>query len=375
MPNSIVAQTLAGVGGDPSKLPNFDFTPFQVGVVATGVLRGSLPAGVPLTFADIYNILPLGITPDPTQALPVGYPLMSAYVDVTDLKKVAALQLVGQSNLIGSSFYLNMSGIRYTLKTAESYTYFKYATAAAVLQTTNAKSSAGSAPAVQALGALISSFSDAGAALLAANAAGNPYAAAMVKLNDVSPASSQVATNLSVLGNVAATSLSGNAAVAALVVSKAIDAIDTLSGFAATDIMNTGATTDLVPGTRIRVAVDLYALLLLNAVEAQYGVRITAYQSATGTTTLSSANIPTLLGNRINGTPTSTTVQELKEWMALLSYVGTGLHGTIGPEYKSTPNFTDFPTSGTAVLTRDTSYPLASIGQLVTTAAGLQTAP
>src|SRR5439155_19606609 len=115
VPNSIIAQTLAGVGGNPANLPGYDFTPYQVGVVATGVLRGTLPAAVPLTFADIYNILPLGISPDSSQLLPIGYPLVSTYLESADLKKVAALQLIGQTNLVSSSFYLNISCIRYTL--------------------------------------------------------------------------------------------------------------------------------------------------------------------------------------------------------------------------------------------------------------------
>jgi hypothetical protein len=70
IPNGIIAQTLAAAGGNPASLPGYDFTPFQVGVVATGVIRGKLQTGVPLTFADVYNVLPLGISPDSSQSLP-----------------------------------------------------------------------------------------------------------------------------------------------------------------------------------------------------------------------------------------------------------------------------------------------------------------
>lgn len=373
VPNSIIAQTLAGVGGNPAALPGYDFTPVQLGVVATGVIRGGLQAGVPLTFADIYNVLPLGISPDTTQALPIGYPLISAYADPGDVKKICALHLVGETNLISSSFYLNLSGVRYTLKSAETYTFFKYATAAAVLQITSAKASTSPA-ALQALSGILTLSSDHGAAILAAAGAGNPYATAMVKLNDPSPDAGQTATNLGVFGEVASTALFGTNAVSALIVSKAVNAIDTVSAFATSDAMNTGTTTDL-GAARVRVAVDLYALLLLNAVETQYGLKVTAYQAATGATTLSSADFPTLLGNRIDAAPSTAGVQELKEWMALLSYVGTGLHGAIGTEYASTTNFTEFPTFGIALRNRDTVYPLASIGQLVTTVGTLQAAP
>src|SRR5712691_6536077 len=375
VPNAINAQTLAAVGGNPANLPGYDFTPYQMGVVATGVLRGTLPAGVPLTFADIYNILPLGISPDSSQLLPIGYPLVSTYIDLTDLKKVCALQLIGQTNLIDSGFYLNISGIRYSLKPAESYAYFKYATAAAVLDITLREQAGGSAAALQALLALFNLGMDQGTALLAANAAGNPYAAAMVKLNDANPDSGQIAANLHAIGEVAAAAIYGTAAVSALVVSKAVAAIDTVAAFAATDTTNTGQPTDLTGTTRIRTAVDLYAVLLINAVQSQFGIAIKPYQAATGSTVLSPADFPTLLANRIDLAPATAGVQELKEWMALLSNVGSGLGGSIGPQYASTPIFTQFGSFGSAVQARNATYPLAAIGQLVGTIASLQQAP
>jgi 2',3'-cyclic-nucleotide 2'-phosphodiesterase (5'-nucleotidase family) len=375
VPNAIVAQTFTAVGGNPANLPGYDFTPYQVGVVATGVLRAGLQGGVPLTFSDLYNVLPLGISPDTTQALPVGYPLISTYVDPGDVKKVCALQLVAQSNLVPSDFYLNLSGIRYGLKPTESYVYFKYATAAAILDLTSRKISTGSAPALQVLLAIGNMGNDHGAALVAAGKGGNPYAAALVNLNDTNPDAGQTTANLAAVAEVATASFYGTRAVSALVVSKAVAAIDTVSGFAASDGTNTGATTDLSSTARIRVSVDLYALLLLNAVESQYGIKITPYQAATGTTALSSADYPTLLANRIDAAPATPGVQELKEWMALLSNVGSGLGGSIGINYYSSPDFTQFPTLGSAVRTRNASYPLASIGQLVGTVAALQQAP
>src|SRR6185369_3511603 len=150
-----------------------------------------------------------------------------------------------------SSFYLNMSGLKYGLKPAETYTYFKYATAAAVLQIVSGKT--GSSPAAaQALSALFALGSDHGAALLTAAGAGNSYAAAMVKLNDPNPDAAQTAVNLSTMGEVASTAIFGTAAVSGLVVSKAVNAIDTISGFAVSDATNTGATTDLPTTTRTR---------------------------------------------------------------------------------------------------------------------------
>jgi hypothetical protein len=40
VPNSIITQTLAAASGNPANLPGYDFSPFQAGLVATGVLRG-----------------------------------------------------------------------------------------------------------------------------------------------------------------------------------------------------------------------------------------------------------------------------------------------------------------------------------------------
>lgn len=379
VPNSIITQTLAAAGGNPANLPGYDFTPFQAGLVATGVLRGKLLTGAPLSFADVYNVLPLGISPDSSQALPVGYPLVSAYLELADVKKLCALQLAAETTLAPADYYLNFSGIRCGLKTAESYEYFKFATAAAVLQVIAQKATAGSPSAIQALLALSRLAGDNGAALLAAYAADNPYAGAVIKLNDPNPSSAQIAANLGAVGQVAGAALSdavsGGASLIALVVSKAIAAIDTVAGFAPADTANTGPAIDLPLTPRIRLATDLYAVLALGAVQAQFGIAITVYKSATGDATLSGADLAGVLANRINAAPAGKGVQELKEWMALLSYLGTGLKGTVPSAYASTADFTQFGSFGAAVRTRNAAYPAAGIGQFLGTLGGLQGAP
>jgi 2',3'-cyclic-nucleotide 2'-phosphodiesterase (5'-nucleotidase family) len=379
VPNSIISQTLAAVGGNPVNFPGYDFTPYQVGVVASGVLRGKLQATVPLSFADIYNVMPLGISPDSTQALPVGYPLVSGYLELADLKKLCALQLAAQTTLAPADYYLNLSGVKYGLKTAESYSYFKFATAAGVLQLISQKATAGNASAIQALNALNSLVSDNGQALLAAYAMDNPYAGALVKLNDPSPSAAQISANLGVVGQVGYAALSdrtaGTNTLSALLASQAIAAIDTVSGFAPTDASNTGTTTDLTASSRVRVATDLFGILALGAVQAQFGVNVTVYKSATGATVLSGADLSGIMANRINAAPAGTGIQELKAWTALLSYVGTGLKGSITSAYASSSDFTQALSSGAAVQTRNASYPLVGIGQFVGTAAGLKGTP
>jgi hypothetical protein len=247
-----------------------------------------------------------------------------------------------------------------------------------VLQVTSQKAAAGSAAALQALEALATLGLDNGAALLAVYADGNRYAAGMVALNDPAPAGSQIAANLGVLGQVAAASAAdssdGGHSASALVVSKAIAAIDTVVGFAPADSANVGPVS-VLPAARVRVAVDLYSVLLLDSVQALFGTTITAFQSATGPTALSAAAIADVLANRIDAAPANSGVQELKEWMALLSYEGTGLGGSIGSAYASTGKFTQFASFGPAVRTRNAAYPIASIGQLASTVGALQAAP
>ncbi len=377
VPNGIIVQTLTAVGGNPANLPSYDFTPYTVGVLATGVIRNTLPAGIPLNFTDIYNTLPLGISPDQTQAIPVGYPLMSAYLELADLKKLCALQLLAQTNLTTSDYYLNLSGVGYTLKSVEAKTYFQYATAAAVLTVTAQKATAGSTAAGTAMTALQLMATDGGAAMMGAIGAGNVYATAMAKLNDTDLANA--AANLGVVGEVA---VSTNPS--ALIVTKAVEAIDTVSAFAPTDPSCTGASAPLAGTSRHRVAADLYMILMMGAVQAQFGpaMAITAYKASTGTPYLSATDMVGLLGNRIDLDPASATVQETKEWMTLLLYLITppaqGGHftsGTIGTEYASTPSFAQFGTFGPAVQVRSASYPIPQIGQLMTTLGGLVAAP
>ena len=76
--------------------------------------------GVPISFADVYGLLPLGFALDSAQAIPAGYPLLWFYLDPADLKKVCSLQLLAQSHLLSAELYINLSGVSYSLKAAES---------------------------------------------------------------------------------------------------------------------------------------------------------------------------------------------------------------------------------------------------------------
>ncbi len=399
VPNGIVQKALlaAGWNGDPASPTlataagllagkGYDPNPYVLGVVPTGVIRDGLDKNAPISFANLYNVLPLGISPDTTQALPVGYPLMSVYLTYADVQKLCALQLLSQTNLTPSDYYLNLSGVAYDLDATGSYAYFKYATAAAVLNVTSAKAAAGSAKAAKALQDLALLATDSGAALTG-DMATNPYAAAMVALNDpaatLSPA--LIAANLPVLGEVATLAAQDSAAgtikLPTRIFALATAAIGQVKGFGATDLACTGTATALATSIRHRVAGDLYAVLMMDAAQSKFGAAVTAYAKPTGTETVSGANLAAAMAYRINLNGPVATVTELKEWMALLINLITppasGGHftsGTVTGEYLSTGSFTDFPTDGAAVTVRNASYPLATIGQLMGTLAALKAA-
>ena len=84
--------------------------PFDIGVVASGVIRDDIYPGKTgiVTFSDVYNMLPLGISPD-DPSVP-GYPLMSVYASGEDVYTICEVAL-SFAPVIGSDYYLNFSGI------------------------------------------------------------------------------------------------------------------------------------------------------------------------------------------------------------------------------------------------------------------------
>lgn len=100
-----VANALLALNADTSPP-----TPFTVGVVASGVIRDNIYPGKTgvVTFSDVYNMLPLGISPyDPS--IP-GYPLMSVYASGEDIYTICEVSL-SLAPLMGSDYYLNFSGL------------------------------------------------------------------------------------------------------------------------------------------------------------------------------------------------------------------------------------------------------------------------
>lgn len=86
--------------------------PYAFSVVPTGMIRDNLYPGKSkiITFTDTYNVLPLGISPDPSQPMP-GHPLMSVYLTAPEIRNVCEAGLT-LAPMMGSDNYLNFSGVR-----------------------------------------------------------------------------------------------------------------------------------------------------------------------------------------------------------------------------------------------------------------------
>lgn len=120
--------TLGGAEGNPS-----------MGIVANGVIRNGYTYGQEISFADLYNTLPLGMSPDEDNQNIPGYPLLMVYIDATSivsLCNLASLTIAANNDAfmtallnsgvpayvqkyyllqnLKADYYLNMSGVQYT---------------------------------------------------------------------------------------------------------------------------------------------------------------------------------------------------------------------------------------------------------------------
>lgn len=109
-----------------------------LGLVANGVVRNGFTANQGLTFADIYSVLPLGMTLDPANQDIPGYPLLNVLMDTTSIGNLcqliafteaagdpmfmgallasgddALLALYGALLNLPSDYYMNLSGVRF----------------------------------------------------------------------------------------------------------------------------------------------------------------------------------------------------------------------------------------------------------------------
>lgn len=90
--------------------------PNPMGIVANGTIRDGFYGG-PISFADLYNVLPLGITSagDQESMIP-GYPLIYAFLSAEDIRNLIWVSHNLATSPNGSpDYFLNFSGIRYEL--------------------------------------------------------------------------------------------------------------------------------------------------------------------------------------------------------------------------------------------------------------------
>jgi 5'-nucleotidase len=102
-----VANSLVPAGGS-----YYDFSVVENGVIRDGLFPSVTYLPGAITFADVYDALPLGISPDTNQPVP-GYPLISFYVTGADLRTICEAGLT-LGPPISDDYYLNFSGLNIT---------------------------------------------------------------------------------------------------------------------------------------------------------------------------------------------------------------------------------------------------------------------
>ena len=118
--NGIWAKVYAATGGNVAAANAYmahatgDANLVQIAFVPGGVIRDPLAveAGT-ISFADLYNVLPLGGDPtgNPTIDRALGYPLLTTYIQALDIYKIVWLSLnLGMGSLNGD-YFINFAGI------------------------------------------------------------------------------------------------------------------------------------------------------------------------------------------------------------------------------------------------------------------------
>ena len=103
----MLADSLRYAGTSPST--------FTIGAIATGVIRDDFIPLQSITFADLFRVVPLGITTatDQSNSYP-GYPLLKVYITGNEIWQICKFNaLIMQYNLYTDDF-VHLSGIQYT---------------------------------------------------------------------------------------------------------------------------------------------------------------------------------------------------------------------------------------------------------------------
>jgi 2',3'-cyclic-nucleotide 2'-phosphodiesterase (5'-nucleotidase family) len=94
---------MTGATGDPNRV--------QIAFVPGGVIRDAIAVSPPpnISFADLYNVLPLGGDPLDTSAL--GYPLLTTYIKAIDIYTAVGISLQMGMSAANTDFVINFAGI------------------------------------------------------------------------------------------------------------------------------------------------------------------------------------------------------------------------------------------------------------------------
>jgi len=113
---NLIADSLRYAGTEPSN--------FTIGAFATGMIRDPLIANQNVTFADLFRVVPLGITPaeDQDNFYP-GYPLLKVYINGTEIWNVCRFNGIIASLGLYTAGFIHLSGIQYSYHYA-SFPYF-----------------------------------------------------------------------------------------------------------------------------------------------------------------------------------------------------------------------------------------------------------
>jgi 2',3'-cyclic-nucleotide 2'-phosphodiesterase (5'-nucleotidase family) len=97
----------------------------QIAFVPGGVIRDAIAAETgTISFADLYNVLPLGGDPSDTTGL--GYPLLTTYVKATDIYKVVGLSLSMGMAAGNDTYVINFAGIYVQIRPTTSLSTLGY---------------------------------------------------------------------------------------------------------------------------------------------------------------------------------------------------------------------------------------------------------
>jgi len=104
-----------------------------IGAFATGVIRDEFYAGEDITFADLFSMVPLGITTaaDQSNSFP-GYPLLKVYLTGTELYDMCKFDRLIVAFNAYTQNYVHLSGMQYTIDNSGTvtdvnlYTYSDY---------------------------------------------------------------------------------------------------------------------------------------------------------------------------------------------------------------------------------------------------------